>query len=168
MMGAGKSAIGKALSERLGVPFLDSDTEIEAASSMTIAEIFEEFGEDFFREKEAQVIARLLDGPPGVLSTGGGAYLRAENRQSIGAEGVALWLKADLALLWSRVAHKDTRPLLRTPDPKSTLAALCTAREPAYAKAELTVEARPKFSIEQTTDMVVEALLTRPDVLEAA
>lgn len=165
-MGAGKSAIGKALAERLGVAFLDSDAEIEAAANQSIAEIFEEFGEAFFREKEAQVIARLLCETPGVLSTGGGAYLRAENRETIGKHGVAMWLRADLDLLWSRVKHKDTRPLLRTPDPKATLADLARLREPEYAKAELVVDARADYSIADMTDRVVEALLTRPDVLE--
>lgn len=166
MMGAGKSAIGKALSERLNVPFLDSDTEIEAAANMTVAEIFEEFGEDFFRDKEAQVIARLVSDTPGILSTGGGAYLRADNRQTIGLGGVAVWLRADLDLLWSRVAHKDTRPLLRTPDPKATLAELCRVREPSYAKAEIVVDSKPEYSIAEMTGQVVAALSLRPDVLE--
>ena len=167
MMGAGKSAIGTALAERLGVPFLDSDTEIEAASNQTIAEIFETFGEDFFREKESQVIARLLSEEPGILSTGGGAYLREENQRLIAEYGVAVWLRADLELLWSRVSHKDTRPLLRTDDPKATLAALCEAREPEYAKAQLVVDAKPEYAIADMTDHVVEALMKMPDVLEA-
>lgn len=166
-MGAGKSAIGTALAERLSVPFLDSDSEIVKASNQSIAEIFETYGEAFFRDKEMQVIARLLTDEPGILSTGGGAYLRAENQDLIAEHGVAVWLKADLELLWSRVAHKDTRPLLRTADPKATLAALCDAREPEYAKAEVVVEARPEFSIEDMTDRVIETLLTHPDILEA-
>ena len=166
LMGAGKSAIGKALADRLGVPFLDSDAEIETASNLSIAEVFETYGEDFFREKEAQVLARLVREETGILSTGGGAFLRAENQASIAAHGIAVWLRADLALLWSRVKHKDTRPLLRTPDPKATLAALCQAREPEYAKAEVVVDARPEYSIEDTTTLVVNTLLERADVLE--
>jgi shikimate kinase len=166
MMGSGKSAIGTALARRLGVPFLDSDAEIEAAANMTIAEIFEAYDEAFFRQKEAQVIARLLDTEIGVLSTGGGAFLRAENREAIAKRGVAVWLRADIDLLWNRVRHKTTRPLLLTDNPRATLESLCAAREPEYAKAELTVDARDDYSIEQMTDKVIEALLGRGDVLE--
>ncbi|MEL6518900.1 MAG: shikimate kinase, partial [Pseudomonadota bacterium] len=107
MMGAGKTAIGQALARKLQVPFLDSDAEIVEAANASIAEIFERYGEAFFREKEAQVIARLLAGPPGVLSTGGGAFLSADNREMISKAGVSVWLKADLDLLWARVKHKD-------------------------------------------------------------
>lgn len=166
MMGAGKTAIGTALARRLNVPILDSDAEIESAANMTIAEIFERDGEPFFRAKEAQVISRLLDGTPSILSTGGGAFLQSTNRDAISRAGVSLWLRADLDLLWSRVKHKTTRPLLRTPNPRQTLAALCEARNPAYSKADLVVDAHADYSIEDMTDRVVEALLTRPDVLE--
>lgn len=166
MMGAGKTAIGTALAARLDVPFLDSDTEIEAAANMSVAEIFERDGEAFFREKEAQVISRLLDGTPGVLSTGGGAFLQAQNRETISAEGVSVWLRADLELLWNRVKHKTTRPLLRTDNPKKTLTEIYDARSPVYAKADLVVDANPAFSIDDMTDQVIKALLTRPDVLE--
>lgn len=165
MMGAGKTAVGMELARLLGVPFLDSDAEIERAANRTVAEIFSRDGEAFFRQKEAQVIARLLAAAPGVLSVGGGAYLNAATRALIGEKGVAVWLKADLDLLWSRVKRKDTRPLLRTPDPYRTLADLMAAREPAYAQAELTVEARPDASIEATAASVRAALATRPDVL---
>lgn len=158
MMGAGKSAIGLALSRRLGVAFRDSDCEIETAAQMSIAEIFARDGEAFFRDREAQVIARLLAEGPAVLSTGGGAYLRAENRAAIGRVGVALWLKADLDLLWSRVKHKDTRPLLRTQNPRATLQSMLEARTPFYAMAELCVEAGPGLSIEAMTDRVIACL----------
>ena len=168
MMGAGKSAIGTALARRLGVPFLDSDAEIEAASNMTIAEIFDRDGEDFFRRKEAEVIQRLLTSTAGILSTGGGAFLREMNRDAIAKHGIALWLRADLDLLWSRVKHKTTRPLLHTGHPKSTLAELFDARVPEYSKAALVVDARPEYSIEAMTDRAIEILLTRNDVLEAA
>lgn len=166
MMGAGKTAVGTHLARDLGVPFLDSDDEIVKAANMSIAEIFSRDGEPFFRLKESQVISRLLAGPPGILSTGGGAWLSEANRQAISAHGVAVWLRADLDLLWQRVRHKNTRPLLRTPDPYGTLKSLLEAREPIYALADLVVDSRPGLSIDAMADKVVEALATRPDVLE--
>lgn len=168
MMGAGKTAIGTALARRLDVPFLDSDVEIERAANLSIAEIFERDGEPFFRERETQVIGRLLDGPAGVLSTGGGAFMRAENRALISAKGVSVWLRADLDLLWSRVKHKTTRPLLRTDDPKGTLARIKAEREPVYALADLVVDAHTDYSIDDMTGRVIEALAVRPDILEGA
>ncbi|MEO0703591.1 MAG: shikimate kinase [Pseudomonadota bacterium] len=165
MMGAGKTAIGQALARKLQVPFLDSDAEIVEAANASIAEIFERYGEAFFREKEAQVIARLLAGPPGVLSTGGGAFLSADNREMISKAGVSVWLKADLDLLWARVKHKDTRPLLRTGDPRATLAEIFRVRTPLYAQADMVVAAEPGLSIPQMTDRVIAALSARPDVL---
>ncbi|WP_323037165.1 shikimate kinase [Pararhodobacter sp.] len=167
MMGAGKSAVGKELARLLGVPFLDSDAEIETAANATIAEIFARDGEAFFRDKEAQVIARLLDAEPCVLSVGGGAFLRAATRDLITRRGVSVWLKADLSTLWHRVKRKDTRPLLRTPNPRQTLAELMTIREPAYAEADLIVQTTPEYSIETTAEKVVEALSARVDVLGA-
>ena len=162
LMGAGKTAIGKLVAARLGVPFLDSDQELVRAANMSIAEIFERDGEPFFRLKETQVLERLLKGPPCVLSTGGGAYLSAENRRLISEFGVAVWLKADLDLLWDRVKHKDTRPLLRVPKPKEKLRELYEARMPFYQKAEIAVEAERGLSLEQMTDKVVRALLADP------
>ena len=167
MMGAGKSAVGRALASRLGVAFLDSDHEIEAAAAMTVAEVFDRDGEAFFRNREAEVIARLLAMGPSVLSTGGGAYLRADNRALIHEIGVAVWLRADLELLWERVRHKSTRPLLHTPDPKGTLRGLYEARVGTYAKAELVVDAHPGYTISDMTDQVIRVLKTRPDVLGA-
>lgn len=166
MMGAGKTAVGKALAARLKVPFLDSDAEIEKAAARTIPEIFARDGEPFFRLKESQVIERLLDSQRGILSTGGGAFLAERNREAITARGVSVWLDADLALLWQRVRHKDSRPLLRTADPFATLGDLYRARVPVYALADLRVAVEPGFSIEDTAERVIEALLTRPDVLE--
>ena len=168
MMGAGKTAVGGELARSLGVPFLDSDAEIERAANASIAEIFARDGEPFFREKEAQVIARLLKSQPAVLSVGGGAYLNAATRALIAELGVAVWLKAGLDLLWSRVRRKDTRPLLRTADPRATLAELMAAREPAYSQADLIVEVQPDASIEETAASVRVALATRPDVLAPA
>ncbi|MEQ9693460.1 shikimate kinase [Shimia sp. SDUM112013] len=166
MMGAGKTAVGRALAARLGVPFLDSDAEIEKAANMTIAEIFARDGEPFFRRKETQVIERLLDEERGILSTGGGAYLSDENRAMISQKGAAVWLDADLDLLWNRVRHKDTRPLLRTPDPKATLTEIFEARVPVYKQAELSVKADPAYTIDEMAERVADVLLSRPDVLE--
>lgn len=166
MMGAGKTAVGRALAARLNAPFLDSDHEIEAAANMTIPEIFARDGEPFFRQKERQVIARLLEEERGVLSTGGGAFLAEENRQVITAKGVSVWLNADLEVLWNRVRHRDTRPLLRTPDPRATLSNLYHERVPLYAKADVSVVSDGQASIETMVDRVLEALKARPDVLE--
>jgi len=166
MMGAGKTAVGRALAARLDVPFLDSDHEIEAAANMTIPEIFARDGEPFFRQKERQVIARLLEEERGVLSTGGGAFLAEENREVITAKGVSVWLKADLEVLWNRVHHRDTRPLLRTADPHATLSGLYRDRVPYYAKADLAVVSDGQAAIETMVDRVLEALKARPDVLE--
>ncbi len=166
MMGAGKTAVGKALATRLGVPFLDSDAEIEAAANMTIAEVFQRDGEAFFRDREAEVIARLLSTGPIVLSTGGGAFLAERNRDAISAAGVSLWLRADLDLLWQRVRHKTTRPLLRTADPRKTLGEIYAARQPIYALADLVADADPKYSISDMAAHVIDVLKTRPDVLE--
>lgn len=166
MMGAGKTAVGTALARLLSVPFLDSDEALAAAANRSIAEIFERDGEAFFRQKETQVLARLLLGPPCVLSTGGGAFLAPQNREMIADHGVAVWLKADLDLLWARVRHKATRPLLRTPNPRETLRQIFDARQPIYAEAGLVVEARPDYSVDDMTQHVLAVLLTRPDVLE--
>ncbi len=166
MMGAGKTAVGTALAARLGVPFLDSDAEIVAAASRTIAEIFDRDGEAFFRDRESEVISRLLDAEPGILSTGGGAFLAERNRQMIHDRGVSVLLDAKVGLLWNRVKHKDTRPLLRTSDPRATLEAIYAERVPIYSKADLVVAARPEYAIADMVDRVIAALLQRPDVLE--
>lgn len=168
MMGSGKTAVGRVLAARLGVPFLDSDAAIEEAAKASIAEIFARDGEPFFRDREAEVLARLLSGPPAVVSTGGGAFMAERNRLVIADRGVALWLDADLGTLWDRVRHKDTRPLLRTPDPKGTLAALYEKRVPVYRLAELSVKAEPGYSVEETASRALAVLATRPDILETA
>jgi shikimate kinase len=166
MMGAGKSAIGTGLSKRLGVPFRDSDAEIELAADRTIAEIFERDGEAFFRDRESEVISRLLDGRPAILSTGGGAFLAERNRRMIHERGVSILLKADVELLWNRVKHKTNRPLLRTPNPRATLEAIYAERAPIYAEADLAVQARSEYAISEMVEQVVKALRSRPDVLE--
>ncbi len=157
MMGAGKSSVGKLLASRLGLPFTDSDTEIEKAAGMSVSQIFEQLGEPAFRDGERKVIARLLDGPPIVLSTGGGAFMNDETRAVIKAKGISVWLKAELPVLLERVLRVDTRPLLKKGDPETILRDLCAVREPVYAQADLTVlsDARP---LETTVDRAIEAL----------
>lgn len=166
MMGAGKTAVGTALARQLGVPFRDSDDEITRAADRTIAEIFERDGEAFFRARESEVLGRLLKGEPSVISTGGGAFLSPANRKMIHDFGVSVWLRADLDLLWNRVRHKTTRPLLRTENPRETLRALYEARLPAYQEADLTVDSAADLSVEDMARRVAEALTTRDDVLE--
>jgi shikimate kinase len=168
MMGSGKTAVGKALAARLGVGFLDSDAAIEEAAQASIAEIFARDGEAFFRDREAEVIARLLSGASAVLSTGGGAFMAERNRAAIAARGVSVWLDVPLDLLWERVRHKDTRPLLRTADPRGTLAGLFAARVPVYRLADVRVEVRPGASVDETAGLAIEALARWPDVLERA
>lgn len=166
MMGSGKTAIGRALAMRLDVPFLDSDAAIEEAATVSIAEIFARDGEAFFRDREVEVIDRLLSGPPAILSTGGGAFLADRTRDLIAAKGVAVWLDADLDTLWERVRHKDTRPLLRTADPLATLTALMETRTPVYVRAAKRIVIAPTASIEKTTQGVIDALAKDPTILE--
>ena len=142
LMGAGKSAIGKLVASELGMPFIDSDHEIERVSRMTIAELFEKYGEPEFRKLENRVIKRLLRTGPRVLSTGGGAFMNGDTRASIKAAGVSLWLDADLETLWERVIKRDNRPLLKTENPKQTLENLMIARYPTYALTDLAVKSR--------------------------
>lgn len=166
MMGAGKTAVGTAVARALGVPFVDSDEEIVKAANATIAEIFERDGEPFFRARETEVLARLLRGPPCILSTGGGAYMSETNRKLISDAGVAVWLRADLDLLWQRVRHKSTRPLLRTENPRETLRQIYEARVPHYAKADIIVDSHASTAIETMAAHVIAALGQRKDVLE--
>lgn len=167
MMGAGKTAVGKALAARFAVPFFDSDAELQDAANRTIAEIFERDGEAFFRDKESKVINRLLEAEEkGILSTGGGAFLARKNREMISQKGVSVCLQADISLLWNRVKHKNTRPLLRTSNPRKTLSALYEERSPIYALADLSVRAQAQYSIEDMASKVIKALSARPDVLE--
>jgi shikimate kinase len=166
MMGAGKTAVGTALARLLGVPFVDSDDEIVKAADRSIAEIFERDGEAFFRARETEVLSRLLKGAPCILSTGGGAFLAEANRALIAQHGVSVWLKADLDLLWQRVRHKTTRPLLRTANPRETLRTLYEARLPFYQQADIAVASSPELSVEDMARRVMEAMAARPDVLE--
>ena len=159
-------AVGTQLAKLLKVPFVDSDEEIVRAADRSIAEIFERDGEAFFRDREYEVIGRLLRGRPAILSTGGGAFLAPRNREQIAGAGVSVWLRAEPELLWQRVRHKTTRPLLRTANPRQTLLELCAAREPFYRMADIAVDAAAEFPVEQMAMRVAEALKARPDVLE--
>lgn len=167
-MGAGKTAVGTILARKLGVAFCDSDEEIIHAAGASIADIFERDGEAFFRARETEVIARLMRGPPSVLSTGGGAFLAPANRALIHDLGLSVWLDVELEILWQRVRHKNTRPLLRTPNPRETLAALLQARLPSYAQADISVQGAAEISAEEMADRVIAAISVRGDVLAAA
>ena len=142
MMGSGKSSIGRRLASRLGLPFVDADSEIEKAAGMTIAEIFATHGEPYFRAGEARVIARLLEGGPQVLATGGGAFMNVDTRAGIRAKGVSVWLRATLEVLSRRIKRRGDRPLLKNADPAETLRRLIEERYPVYAEADITVESR--------------------------
>ena len=158
MMGAGKTSVGKRLAAKLGLPFVDADAEIEAGAQLTISEIFERFGELYFRDGERKVIARLLNGGPLVLATGGGAFMNATTRQNIAKYGVSIWLKPSFDILLARVRKKSNRPLLKTADPEQTLRRLLEERTPTYALADLTIE-----SLDGSHDAVVDAILRRLD-----
>lgn len=142
LMGAGKSAIGRLVAQRLEIPFVDSDHEIERVSCMSVTELFETYGEAEFRALEARVIKRLLKTGPRVLSTGGGAFTNEATRNMVLKHGLSVWLKADLEILWMRVSKRDTRPLLRTANPKQTLSDLLEQRYPVYALADVLVQSR--------------------------
>lgn len=140
MMGAGKSSIGRRLASALGVKFCDADVEIESAAGCTINEIFARYGENAFRDGERRVLARLLAEPPHVLATGGGAFIDPETRARIKAHATSVWLRADVELLYDRVVRRDTRPLLKTSDPRATLEKLMAERATIYAEADIAVD----------------------------
>ena len=160
MMGAGKSTIGRRLAARLRLPFLDADTEIETAAGMSIPDIFETHGEPHFRDGEARVIARLLDGGPNVLATGGGAFLREETRNRIRRQAISIWLKADVDTIMRRVRRRADRPLLQTADPAATVERLVGEREPFYQAADLTIWSR-EVPHEKIVDECIDALHAR-------
>ena len=142
LMGAGKTSVGRRLAQRLDLPFVDTDTEIERAAGKTIPEIFADHGEEEFRSGEKRVIARLLDEGPQILATGGGAYMDPETRQNIAASGVSVWLSGDLDLLVKRVKRRSNRPLLAKGDVRKTLSELIEVRYPVYALADIEVASR--------------------------
>jgi shikimate kinase len=154
LMGAGKSSVGRRLAHTLGLPFFDADDEVVKAARATIPEIFAEMGEAAFRDGERRVIARLLDGPPHVLATGGGAFMNAETRALIKAMATSVWLKADVDVLVRRVGRKNDRPLLQGKNPREVLQALSKERHPVYAQADITVD-----SIEGPHSATVQAVL---------
>lgn len=160
LMGVGKSSVGRRLAAALGMPFRDADTEVEAAAGRSVSEIFEQYGEPAFRDGERRVIARLLDEPPHVLATGGGAFVNAETRALIKQKAVSVWLKADLDVLVRRVGRKDSRPLLAGKDPREVLARLAEERYPAYAEADITVETG-ETAHHVAVDAIIKALAAR-------
>jgi shikimate kinase len=161
LMGCGKSSIGRRLAARLGLPFIDADEEIERVAQKSISEIFADHGEEFFRDRESKVIARLLGQGPQVLATGGGAFITPSTREKIRDAGVSIWLRAELPVLMRRVAKRDTRPLLKGSDPEAVMRKLMEARYPVYAESDLTIESRdvPHDSI---VTEIVEALSRHP------
>jgi len=161
LMGVGKSTVGRRLASRLGLPFVDADAEIERASGMRISEMFERFGEAYFRDGERRVIARLLRGPVQVIATGGGAFVDAATRALILASATAVWLDADVATLVERVRRRDTRPLLKNREPATVLGELAAIRNPLYAQAQIHINSRPAPH-EVTVQAIIAALRAYP------
>ena len=159
LMGVGKSSIGRRLAATLALPFRDADTEVEEAAGRSIPDIFAELGEPAFRDGERRVIARLIEGPPKVIATGGGAFVNPETRALILERCIAIWLDADLETLAERVSRRDHRPLLKGREPLPLLRDLAGARNPLYAEAHLHVRSQPAPH-ERAVDLIVEALAT--------
>jgi shikimate kinase len=157
MMGAGKSSIGRRLAQRLDIPFVDADAEIEIAAGMSIEDIFATRGEPEFRSGEARVIARLLEGGTQVVATGGGAFMNADTRAAIQAKGISVWLKADFDVLMRRIKRRNDRPLLKTDDPDAKLQELIDLRYPTYALADLIVQSRDVVH-EKIVDEMIDVL----------
>ena len=165
LMGAGKTAIGRRLANRLELTFTDADTEIERATGKSISDIFADHGEAYFRDGEGKVIARLLKDGPQVLATGGGAYMNTKTRETIAKLGVSVWLKADLDVLLERVARRDHRPLLKTGDPKTVMQRLMDERYPVYGEADITVQSRNvphEVIVGEIIDALASAMPARP------
>jgi shikimate kinase len=160
LMGAGKSSIGRRLAHALGLPFRDADEEVERAAARTIPEIFDHLGEAAFRDGERRVIARLLDEPPHILATGGGAFMSPETRALLAEKAISVWLKADLDVLVRRVGRRTDRPLLKGGDPREVLERLAAERYPIYALADITVES-VETAHQATVEMIIQALRTR-------
>lgn len=161
LMGCGKSSVGRRLAARIGLPFVDADHEIERAAGKTIPEIFEDYGEAHFRDREHKIVARLLQDGPQVLATGGGAYMRADTRDAIRKAGISVWLRAELPILMRRVMRRSDRPMLKTADPEATMQQLMDARYPVYAEADVTVESRD-VTHEVVVGEIIDALMNAP------
>ena len=158
LMGAGKTSVGSRLSEKLNIPFVDSDSEIEIAAGMTVSEIFFKFGENYFRAGEERVLERLLIGDPKILATGGGAFVSSKIRGLIKKSSISVWLRADLETLWSRVQGKNTRPLLHTDNPKSSLAKLINERNPIYSNADIIIDSPKNITHSSMVIRLIRAL----------
>lgn len=167
LMGCGKSTVGVRLAAMLGAGFRDADAEIVKAAGMTIAEIFETYGETAFRDGEKRVIARLMSGAPLIVATGGGAYMAAETRGAIHAAGAAIWLHADLETLVERTSRRKSRPLLNRGDPREILSGLMATRYPVYAEAEMRVESTATGKAEDVAKAAIRAILARDETLPA-
>lgn len=157
LMGSGKTAVGRRLAQRLGIPFFDADAEIEKAANSTVAEIFARHGEPFFRDREREVIERLLASPVHVLATGGGAFMDPSTRALLRKHAITVWLRAGLDLMLDRAMRRNNRPLLKTGDPRSVLGKLMIERYPVYAEADITVDS-VDGPAEQTLERVMAAL----------
>lgn len=160
LMGVGKSTVGKRLAVRLDIPFVDADHEIEEAAGLAIPEIFDRYGESYFRDGERRVIARLVDGQPKVIATGGGAFMQDETRELILEKSLAIWLDADISVLAHRVGKRDNRPLLRGKDPATVLTELAAIRNPVYALAPIHIRSQPAPH-DITVDKILNALQGR-------
>jgi shikimate kinase len=157
MMGVGKSSVGRKLAERLAIPFADADDEIELAADLKIAEIFSRFGEDYFRDGERRVIERLVNGPPQVIATGGGAFINPQTRSLIQEKALSIWLDADLEILVDRVSRRNHRPLLHGKNPRDVLLELGHVRNPIYALADVHVRSDTSPHA-KTVDEIMKAL----------
>lgn len=156
-MGSGKTTVGRRLAPRIGLPFYDSDTEIEKAAGMSVSELFQRHGEESFRVGEARIIERLLDGKPCVLATGGGSVLDPATRKLIRGKSVSIWLKAELDTIARRATRRGTRPLLKSGDPRATLAKILRERQEFYADTDLQIDSQPGPHI-NTVNLIIEVL----------
>lgn len=164
LMGAGKTAIGRRLAQRLSLPFVDADHEIELAAGCSIEELFTRHGEIAFREGERKVMARLIDQPPHVLSTGGGAFIDPQTRALVKGRGISVWLRAEIGVLLERVVRRQNRPLLKQGDPREVLERLIAQRYPIYAEADIVIESRdapPEATTQDALDALQEFLARR-------
>ncbi|MBC8157896.1 MAG: shikimate kinase [Alphaproteobacteria bacterium] len=162
LMGVGKSSVGRKLAGKLVLPFIDADDEIEKAAGCSISEIFRLYGEPAFRDGERRVIARILGAGPGVLATGGGAFMDPQTRAEIAEHGISIWLRADVEVLYQRTRRRDVRPLLQTGDPRATLRKLADQRYPLYAQADLTIDSDNEKPTETVNHILDELGATLP------